>query len=75
MAYVVIGWTVLPAKSWRSANVVMIIGALTFQIGLASRSRPQAGAAPTLGRTSAAANAAATARQATPGGGHSGAVT
>jgi hypothetical protein len=37
MACVVIGWTVLPEKSWRSANVVMIIGALTFQIGLASR--------------------------------------
>ena len=31
------GWTVLPTKSWRSANVVMIIGALRFQIGLASK--------------------------------------
>jgi hypothetical protein len=27
----------LPEKSWRSTNVVMIIGARTFQIGLASR--------------------------------------
>ena len=31
------GWTVLPAKSWLPVNVDMIIGARTFQIGLASR--------------------------------------
>ena len=37
MAYVVIGKTVLPAKSYSSVNVDMIIGAPTFQTGLASR--------------------------------------
>ena len=37
MAGVVIGWMVLSEKSYPSVNVVMIIGALTFQIGLASR--------------------------------------
>ena len=36
MACVVTGWTVVPEKSWRSVNVLMIIGARTFQIGLAS---------------------------------------
>jgi hypothetical protein len=37
MACVVTGWTILSEKSKLSVNVVMIIGALTFQIGLASR--------------------------------------
>ena len=37
MACVVTGWTTLSEKSKLSVNVVMIIGALTFQIGLASR--------------------------------------